>query len=79
MCLCYSSGFGMNSFVSVKATFVKLLKSILWSNWESTFFNQVSCPFWRCRWVFVWDSCAVASVENVWVNLGCSMLEVFGV
>ncbi len=48
VCLCYSSGFGMNSFMNVKATFVKLPKSILWSNWESTFLNQVSCPFWRC-------------------------------
>jgi hypothetical protein len=69
----------MNSFVNVKATFAKLPKSILWNNWESTVLNQVSCLFWRCRWVFAWDSCAVASVENVWVNLGYSMLEVFGV
>jgi len=63
--------------MSVKVGFVKLPKSILWSNWDSTFLNWVSCPFWRCSWVFVWDSCAVANVENVWVNLGCFILEVF--
>ncbi len=62
VCLCYSNGFGMSSLVSVKATFVKLPKLVLWTNWESTFLNRASCHFWRCSGVFVWDSCVVTGV-----------------